>query len=397
MREEGTIGELVNKVLKLSDPRYWLARKVEVRGRKITVEGKSYETSRTLLIAAGKASVPMAEYFLNKVPLVRAIVVTPVFVSLQGAEVIVAEHPVPGEGSLRAGEVVAEALKKEDYDLVLFLLSGGSSSLLELTDMGLEELRTLNERLIKSGLSINEINAVRKHLSKIKGGQLAKLSKSRVVTIAVSDVPGNDPSTIGSGPTVPDTTTVEDAKEALKRVGLEGYEKYLRETPKEIDNSDFFLLLDAMTVLKEGFSDWLVLTSEARGEAKSLGLFLASIANSSPSTGLSKVALAGEPEVRVEGKAGKGGRNGEVCLGYYLGRRVKDFALLALASDGLDGNSEYAGCYVDGELYLDKGEALSALELHDSYGLLERYGRAIRTGFTFTNVNNFYFLFRHSR
>jgi len=86
-----------------------------------------------------------------------------------------------------------------------------------------------------------------------------------------------------------------------------------------------------------------------------------------------------------------------VCLGYYLGRRVKDFALLALASDGLDGNSEYAGCYVDGELYLDKGEALSALELHDSYGLLERYGRAIRTGFTFTNVNNFYFLFRHSR
>jgi glycerate 2-kinase len=390
-----TISDLVSKVLRLSDPKYWLAKKVRVQNGEVSVNGERYLTKRPLLISVGKASVPMAEYFLERIKPIRAIVVTPVSAELD-AEVLVAEHPLPGAGSLKAGDVVEEALAREDYDLVLFLVSGGASALMEKSDLTLEELREINRVLVGSGLSINEINVVRKHLSHLKGGQLARLSKAKVLTLAVSDVPGNDPSSIGSGPTVPDTSTVEQAEEIMERVGLTKYVRFLRETPKSLPNSKFYLLFDALDVLKEGFNDWLILTGEAKGEATSLGAILASIANSSERTGIERVAMAGEPEVKLSGKVGKGGRNGEVCLGYYLNSRAKGFTLVAIASDGSDGNSEYAGCYVD-DLDLERGEVLEALENHDSYGLLEKYDRTIKTGFTFTNVNNFYFLFRQSR
>ena len=389
-RKEEAVGEIVSKLLTLVRPEYWLDKRVNVVNKVVQINGRVYTTSKPLLIAVGKSAVPMAKWFMDRMEFVRKIVVTPVNVDLD-AEVIVAQHPYPGPGSLEAGRRVIEALETEDYDLVLFLISGGASALMEYSEMDLEELVELNSILVTSGLSIDEINTVRKHVSLLKGGQLAMKSKSKVVTLAVSDVPGDDPSVIGSGPTVPDSTTKEEALEILERLGLKKFSRYLRETPKSLPNSEFFLLYDAMDVLREGFRDWTILTSEVRGEARSLGEFLSSIANNVNVTGLKRVALAGEPEVRITGKSGKGGRNGEVCLS-FLEHLRSDSLLVAVASDGIDGNSEYAGCFAYRGAGPTREEVVRALDEHDSYSVLEKYGLVIKTGYTFSNVNNFYFL-----
>ena len=389
-RNKEVADEIVSKLLTLVRPEYWLLKRVKASRNSISINGTTFTFSRPLLIAVGKSAVPMARWFIERAEFVRKIVVTPARAEVD-AEVIVAEHPYPGPGSIKAGERVLQALENEKYDLVVFLLSGGASALMEYSEMGLEELVELNKALVTSGLTIHEINAVRKHVSLIKGGQLALRSKAPVLTIAVSDVPGDDPSVIGSGPTVPDTTTRESALEILKKLGLDRFSKYVHETPKSLQNSFYFTLYNALDVLKEGFTDWTILTGEVVGEAKSLGLFLASIANSSYRTGLRRVALAGEPEVRVSGKVGKGGRNGEVCLSFLNHVRVESL-LVAFASDGIDGNSEYAGCFVSRDTGIPRDEIIRSLAEHDSYSLLERYGVAIKTGLTFANVNNFYFL-----
>lgn len=389
-RKEEAVGEIVNKLLTLVRPEYWLDKRVKVVNKAVQIDGRVYTASKPLLIAVGKSAVPMARWFMDRMKFVRKIVVTPVSSALD-AEVVVAQHPYPGPGSLEAGRRVIEALETEDYDLVLFLISGGASALMEYSEMGLEELIELNGALVTSGLTIDEINTVRKHVSLLKGGQLAMKSKSKVVTLAVSDVPGDDPSVIGSGPTVPDNTTKEEALEILERLGLKKFSRYVRETPKSLPNAEFFLLYDAMDVLREGFSDWTILTSEIRGEARSLGMFLSSIANNVDVTGLKRVALAGEPEVKITGKSGKGGRNGEVCLS-FLEHLRSDSLLVAVASDGIDGNSEYAGCFAYRGAGPTRDEVVIALEEHDSYSVLEKYGLAIKTGYTFSNVNNFYFL-----
>jgi len=292
---------------------------------------------------------------------------------------------------------------REDYDLLLFLISGGSSSMIELSDMTLEELRYLYKRLIESGISINEINTVRKHLSKIKGGQLALISKAPILTLAVSDVPGDDISSIGSGPTVPDPTTIEDAKRILNSLGLQHYFKYLRETPKFLSNSQYYIILNNLEVLKKLsrlHENSFILTSEVSGDAKSLGEFIGSIYNSSGTYGIPfkkpyMLLIGGEPEVKLMGKAGKGGRNGEVLLGFYRKRRkeIKNrFKFYAIATDGIDGNSEYAGGIIDENFDVPIKVVDEYLTNHSSYELLEKYNAVIKTGYTFTNVNNVYLL-----
>lgn len=391
--------EIVNRILESADPYRALAEKIRLSQDSITIleSGFSYKFSKPLLIAVGKASYKMAKYFLERIRPVNYLVVTPHGSNLDLENVIEAGHPQIDENSLRAGKLVKELLSKEDYDVLFFLLSGGASALLEDPVIPLDELRKINKALVESGLDIKQINTVRKHLSTLKGGNLAKLSKAPVISLIISDVPGNDLSSIGSGPTVADNTTIDDARRILEKIGLSSYSKYLVETPKDV-NAYNYIILDNMTVLKKLSSllpNPLILTSEVIGEAKQLGMFIASIYNSIKNYSIpfnkGTLLLGGEPEVKISGKAGKGGRNGEVALSLLLHAKG-NYKFYAIATDGVDGNSEYAGCVIRGDINIPKEEIEVALETHSSYELLEKYSAVIKTGLTYTNVNNVYIL-----
>ncbi|MFP3202023.1 MAG: DUF4147 domain-containing protein [Sulfolobus sp.] len=387
------MNEIVNKVLEFSDSYKVLEEKIRVKQGELNVAGNMFKFSRLLLLAVGKSSIKMAKFFLQRIKVSKGIVITPeIYDKLEGVEILQSTHPQISEKSLKAGERVVEVLKKEDYDLVLFLLSGGASALLEYTDIPLEELRSLNDRLVKSGLAINEINVVRKHLSKIKGGWLANYSKSPIVSLIISDVPGGDLSAVGSGPTVLDSTTVDDAIRILKKIGIELKREDLIETPKSLSAPVYnFKILDVEEVLIKlrSYLGGKIISSEVRGDAFSFGANLAGIGNTLLRIGDKGIILAGgEPEVKIEGKGGKGGRNGEVCLG-FLKFANKGIKLYAIATDGIDGNSEYAGCIVEGGLDIDVDKYIL---FHSSYELLEKINATIYTGFTGNNVNNVYLL-----
>lgn len=396
---------IVSKVLEYSDPYISFSRNVKVTQDSISYQHLNWSFKKPLLIAVGKASYKMAKFFLERLKPIRAIIVTPKGrkIELENAEVIYSSHPYPDEDSIKAGETIIDALTREDYDILIFLLSGGASALIEKTDMSLDELRNLNKTLVNSGISINEINIVRKHVSKIKGGQLALYSKSKVVSFIVSDVPGDDISSIGSGPTAQDPYTINDAKEILSKLNLlEKYEKYLHETPKNLNNVYNVIILNNFSILKSLSNDFkpsIILTDEIRGEAKDVGYLLASIANTVIKYGVpiqhGAILAGGEPEVTISKgeKTGKGGRNGEVCLSFLKWiKRDRNMKLYAIATDGIDGNSEYSGCIIDSNLKISSEEINEGLKRHSSYEILERYNAVIATGYTFTNVNNIYII-----
>ncbi|ARM75706.1 glycerate 2-kinase [Acidianus manzaensis] len=391
--------DIVRKILEYSDPYVALQNKVELTKNSILLKQYNfkYNFSKPLLIAVGKASYKMAKFFLERTNPVNYLIVTPHGSNLNLDNVIEAGHPQIDENSIKAGKTVKELLLREDYDVLFFLLSGGASALLEDPVVTLDEYKKINKALVESGLDIKEINIVRKHLSNLKGGRLAKLSKSPVISLIVSDVPGDDLGSIGSGPTAPDNSTVDDAKRILDYIGFSSYSQYLVETPKQV-NSKNFIILNNMDVLQQIYKDLpnpIILTSEVIGDARQLGIFIASIYNSikNYSVPFSKgtIIIGGEPDVKIEGKSGKGGRNGEVALS-LLQYAQGNYDFYAIATDGIDGNSEYAGCIINGDMHIPKKEIENALQNHSSYELLEKYSAVVKTGLTYTNVNNVYIL-----
>ncbi|MEL9969555.1 glycerate 2-kinase [Metallosphaera sp.] len=388
---------IVRRILQLSDPEIALSKKVSLSQNELIVNSYRFQFQKPLILAIGKASVKMANFFLSKLNKYESLVVKPRGDNLKlngNAEVIESSHPYPDESSFEAGKKVREYLLNKEYDLVILLLSGGASSLVEDPIPPKHVYVDIMKKLITSGIGIEEVNVVRKHLSKIKGGRLASLSKSKIVTLVVSDVPGNDLSTVGSGPTHADLSTVHEAREIMRWLNLQG-EEYLEETPKKLDNVWEFLILDVSEVLRGlNLENSYILSSEVRGEAKSFGAFLASLMNTQyiPFRRPFTLLFGGEPEVHLSGKVGKGGRNGEVCLSFLEWVRDEKFKLYAIATDGIDGNSDYAGCVVDGKTKLSKLEIRRSLEEHSSYQLLERTKSTVKTGPTGTNVNNIYVL-----
>ncbi|QGA54590.1 DUF4147 domain-containing protein [Sulfolobus sp. E5-1-F] len=396
--------DIIEKILEYSDPYKVLQEKVKIMNNSLLFNNENIPFKKPILISVGKASLPMAKFFSERIELRAKLIVTPKGTKSKENDVIEAGHPLPDENSIEAGKRVIELLTSEDYDLVIFAISGGASALVEYSEISLDELRMINKTLINSGIGINKINIVRKHLSKIKGGKIIEYVKDNipVVSFIVSDVPGNDIRSIGSGLTSVDNSTNDDALEILKGLGLEKYSRYLTETPKSFSRIvKNYIILDNMEVLKKLasiLSNSFILTSEIRGEARDVGAIIASIYNSSENYNIPLrrpyyLLLGGEPEVTIQGKAGKGGRNGEVCLSFlkYV-KKGNRFELLGFATDGIDGNSEYAGCKVTSDMEITEDEIDTALETHNSYGLLEGYRGTIKTGYTHTNVNNIYVL-----
>ncbi len=394
---------------------------------------------RTTVLGAGKAGGAMAQaveaHWPTEAPL-GGLVVTryhhtpPRPLQLKGLkqriEVVEASHPVPDAAGLAAAQrimAMTQGLTKDD--LVLCLISGGGSALLTLPVDGLDFAvkQRINQDLLSSGASISEMNCVRKHLSQIKGGRLAAAcAPAQVVTLTISDVPGDDPSVIASGPTVPDATTCADALAVLKRYNIDipepvrqGLEQGALETPKPGDvrfashvvhmtaTPQQSLEAAAATARAAGLNAY-ILSDEIEGESREVGKVHAALARAAA---LGKGAFTkpcvilsgGETTVTVrprkEGQArGRGGRAGEFCMGLAQALQgIEGVYALAADTDGIDGVEDNAGAFVAPDTLQRatvQGMKIDQyLDRNDAYGYFSALGDLVITGPTHTNVNDF--------
>lgn len=333
-------------------------------------------------------------------------------------DVIEAAHPVPDAHGQSAARLILAAVQNlNENDLVLCLISGGGSALLAVPGNGisLEDKQEINRALLRSGADISEMNAVRKHLSAIKGGRLAiAAAPAPVLTLAISDVPGDDPSVIASGPTVADPTTREDALAVLDRYGINSPRianilRNAQETPKPGDprlaNATLKIIANAQGSLeaaaeaaREAGVTPLILGDAIEGEAREVGRVLAGIARQVVQYGqpvAPPVVLlsGGETTVTVRGN-GRGGRNAELLLGFALAADgLPGVYALACDTDGIDGSEDNAGAVVTPDT-LTRAEnigenAVQRLEDNDAYTFFKNIDDLIVTGPTRTNVNDF--------
>ncbi|WP_026035324.1 glycerate kinase [Cupriavidus sp. BIS7] len=377
---------------------------------------------RTIVIGAGKASAAMAQAFEAAWPgPLEGLVVTRYgyAVHCQRIEIVEAAHPVPDAAGHDAARRMLDLVSGlTDDDLVVSLVSGGGSSLLPLPLAGisLEDKQAVNRALLKSGATITEMNCVRRHLSAIKGGRLAAACyPARVCNLLLSDVPGDDPIDIASGPTVADPTTRHDALDIIRRYGLDVPDHVLRvlasdaaETVKPGDprlpRIDTTLIATPRMALEAaaavardaGFSVHL-LGDAIEGEARDVGLVLGGIALEAAGHQLFPTPCVllsgGETTVTVRGK-GRGGRNVEFLLALAMTLRGHaGIHALAGDTDGVDGQEEIAGAVITPDT-LARAWALGirprdALANNDGHGFFGALGDAVVTGPTLTNVNDF--------
>ncbi|MEQ9691138.1 MAG: glycerate kinase [Bauldia litoralis] len=378
---------------------------------------------RTIVIGAGKASAAMARAVEDNWPgPLEGLVVTRSGhgVPCERIEIVEASHPVPdARGHEAARRILALAGSAGPDDLVLCLISGGGSALLTLPADGLtlEDKQAVNRALLASGADITAMNAVRKHLSAIKGGRLAAAaSPAPMVSLLISDVPGDDPSVIGSGPTVPDATTFADARGILVRYGITpppAVAAHLAaaadETPKPDDPrlthavatiiaSPMASLEAAADVARAAGVTPLILGDAIEGEAREIGKAMAGIALSAlthgqPIAGPAVLLSGGETTVTVKGK-GRGGRNVEFLAGLTLGLDgAARIHALAGDTDGIDGSEDNAGAIVTPDTMARARAAgldiPALMAVNDCYTLFSTLDDLVVTGPTLTNVNVF--------
>ncbi len=386
---------------------------------------------RTLVLGAGKAGGAMAAALdaawpaaapLSGLVVTRYDHVPPAYRAQPGRiQVVEAAHPVPDAAGLQAAQrIAALARGLTSDDLVLCLISGGGSSLLTLPAPGLSlaDKQAVNKALLASGAAIDEMNCVRKHLSAIKGGRLAALcAPARVVTLLISDVPGDAPGIIASGPTVPDASTCADALALCARYGIAlpaaaraGLESGAFETPKPGDavfaGHEVHMVatpqqsLEAAAALARTHGlDAHILSDEIEGESREVGKVHAALARAvarrgQPFARPCVILSGGETTVTVRAKGGRGGRATEFLLGCAIALQGEPGVhVLAADTDGIDGLQENAGAIVTPST-LARARALGLkpaelLDRNDAYGFFQPLGDLVVPGPTFTNVNDF--------
>ena len=363
------------------------------------------------LVAAGKAAWQMAKAASNYLGerLEQGIVITKyghVRGELPSIRCCEAGHPVPDEGSFDAARkalALTENLTKDDT--VLFLLSGGGSALFELPLIPAEALQDVTRQLLACGADIVEINTLRKRLSAVKGGRFAQhCAPAKVFSIILSDILGDPPDMIASGPTCPDSSTCADAMEIVRRYDLSLNEETRRlltvETPKTLANARWMITgsvrelcaAAARSCRKLGYEPFF-LTDRLCCQAREAGSVMASILRTHAGDGKKLAFLAGgETVVRLTG-SGKGGRNQELALAAAEGiSGLSNAALFSVGSDGTDGPTDAAGGFVDGatrQRLLEEGIHIDQVLLNnDAYHALQRTDGLIFTGPTGTNVND---------
>ncbi len=368
-------------------------------------------TGKIKLVAAGKAAWQMAKAASNYLGerLEQGIVITKyghVRGELPRIRCCEAGHPVPDEGSFDAARkalALTENLTKDDT--VLFLLSGGGSALFELPLIPAEELQDVTRQLLACGADIVEINTLRKRLSAVKGGRFAQhCAPAKVFSIILSDILGDPPDMIASGPTCPDSSTCADAMEIVRRYDLslreETKQLLMVETPKTLANARWMITgsvrelcaAAARSCRKLGYEPFF-LTDRLCCQAREAGSVMASILRTHAGDGKKLAFLAGgETVVRLTG-SGKGGRNQELALAAAEGiSGLSNAALFSVGSDGTDGPTDAAGGFVDGatrQRLLEEGIHIDQVLLNnDAYHALQRTDGLIFTGPTGTNVND---------
>lgn len=375
------------------------------------LEGRDFGPGKLILVAAGKAgwSIGKAAYEYLGECIDRGIVITkhgqaegpigPLVVREAG-------HPVPDSDTFSA---TAEALVLTEglteTDTVVFLLSGGASTLFESPLISPEELQDITKQLLASGADIVEMNTIRKRLSGVKGGRFAlHCAPAKIFAVILSDIIGDPLDMIASGPAYPDSSTCMEALQIVERYGLKLSEQATslmeQETPKSLENVESLvtgsvreLCTAAASICRELGYDPVVLTDCLDCEAREAGRFLANIAKTHQNTDHSMAYLAGgETVVHLTGN-GLGGRNQELAISAATGiSNCKDTAVFSVGSDGTDGPTDAAGGYVDEDTAqtLDEQgvDLFAVLKDNDAYHALEKSGGLIMTGGTGTNVND---------
>ncbi|MEM3585970.1 MAG: glycerate kinase [Candidatus Jordarchaeaceae archaeon] len=432
---------LIESALKAADPKLAVKKSLLLSGDRIIIDGKTLQLEsldNIYVVGGGKASGAMAEAVEEILGerisegYINILKGTKNRFKVSKIRLVEASHPIPDKNGLEGAKKIMNLVKKaQENDLVLCLISGGGTALMPLPvdDVSLEEFQEVNRTLLKCGADINSMNAVRKHLSAIGGGNLAKAAyPSIIISLIISDVVGDSLETIASGPTVPDSTTYRDAINILKEYNIwdscpEGVKRHIGEgvrgkypeTPKpgdpvfkKVSNLLIATNRDACIAAQEEAKrrglNALLLTTYLEGEAKEVGVLLSGIAKeilyyNKPLEKPVTVILGGETTVTVRGKtSGRGGRNQELVLSAALkltgGEGV---AIAAIDSDGIDGFSEAAGAVVDSKTILEaKKRGLDAsrfLMENNSTAFFEELDDClIFTGPTGTNVNDLVFI-----
>ena len=421
----------LNALIKNTEPRYQRARKdaletldavlvhmngyhiikssVCLQGSQLTIQETSFDISQykhIFVIGFGKASGSMGHALEEILHIDDGVVITTENIHCSSMKVRKGSHPLPSEQNIKHTDEVlsiVSAAKKED--LIICLISGGGSSLLSKPRISLEGMQSVMKELMEKGCTINELNTVRKHLSFVKGGQLAQSTKAHIISLVISDIIGNPLQFIASGPTCADTTTFEDAMNVLTTYGVtqkevidvirKGVNGVLPETPKKLCNVDNIIVADISTACDyaehlatlRGYQTKIIST-QLSGEAREVGQMLAEQARAlllHPGV----LIAGGETTVTVTGM-GRGGRNQEMALSVLSGISHESIVFLSCGTDGIDGNSPAAGAITDGGRYKSaikqnlRPEAF--LADNNSYEFFHALGDAILTGYTGGNV-----------
>jgi len=369
------------------------------------------------LVGFGKASAGMAQAVCDAVDVAKGVVITNdpnAKVTSDAVEMVVGGHPLPNEGSIQGAEKILDLLQRcTENDCVIVLISGGGSSLFCKPRIPLLDLQNTIDLLVRSGATIDEINTIRKHLSLVKGGQLAQYTKAVIFSLIISDVVHDPVTSIASGPTSPDPTTYADAKDILHRYHLwgkisgavrtviaEGERGCLPETLKKDDVAfekvfNFIIANNeqaCQAALKKAAElgyDATLITTSMTGEAKTLGRYLIDRVKNSLVQEHAAFISGGEPTVTVRGH-GVGGRNQELVLGCVEDIAGSEMVLASFATDGIDGNSDAAGAIADGCSLARAQEKQLApcrfLQENASYAFFQVLGDLLHTGTTGTNV-----------
>lgn len=416
--------------LKAVDPEEAVRRHIEQIGNRLRVGERSYPLDgfrRIIVIGAGKGTAPMAkaleEILGDRLTSGWIIVKYGHGLPLKKIRVMEAGHPVPDQAGLEATSFILDRLREcTEEDLVLCAFSGGGSALTPalLPPLSFSEKQKTTQLLLESGATINELNALRKHLSTGKGGQFAKIAyPATVVSLFLSDVIGDPLDVIASGPTVPDPSTFANCLKIVERYGLtqklpesvldllnKGVQGLIEDTPKTGDivfekvqnlvvgNNRAALLAAADEARVLGFQP-LILSSFFQGEAREIAPALAGIGkemvvSGHPISPPACILAGGETTVTIRGP-GKGGRNQELALAAAIA--LEDWpriALLSAGTDGTDGPTDAAGAFADGDTCkeaLQKGiNPVDYLLNNDSYNFFDQLGQLFKTGPTRTNV-----------
>jgi len=427
---------IMRAALSAVDPYQAVKNALALDGESLLIGDTTYDLrrfKRILVVGAGKASAPMAravEALLGE--RIAAGLINVKYGHLDTVTRITlreAGHPMPDQSGLDGTREIVELLENADEtDLLLCLLSGGGSALMILPEssISLADYQSLTNTLLRSGATINQINTIRKHIERVKGGRLVQLAApATVATLILSDVVGNPLDFIASGPTVPDTTTFEDALDVLEQFELldavpssvrdwlmRGARGSVPETPKPgdpifervstvvIGSNDIAAEAALSEASALGFNA-LLLTTYLEGEARDIGKLAAALAKelvhrAKPVEPPACLILGGETTVTVRGE-GKGGRNQEIALAAGLALSGTERALVvALATDGSDGPTDAAGGFADARSIqrgADAGlDARALLARNDSNAYLSATGDLLVTGPTNTNVNDLLFV-----